>query len=512
MVRSTDSFRRASFMTLIEMLARTVRAYPDKPAIVSHADSLTYREFDEVTNRLATMLLGLGVKQGDAVAVLMPPTMHWLIGYFGATKAGARVVILNAMLTPVELGVLLLDSGSAIVLTESRFAQALAASAGEDPSPVTHVLPLDDGAFEQKLDTFPSSAPGVRMEESDECSVLYTSGVLGKQKGVVHTHRSLMAVAEVGIECMGLEPEWIVMGMIPFFHVLGLETAFASLHRGCTIVVAPRFTVKNVLEAVRRHRVSIIVGVPAMFNALAQVPTDTLKEIDMSCLHVAMTAGAKSSASLMEALEEKYRLVLTEIYGTTETPIICMGGLRTRRLGTAGQPTLEFKVIGEDGNEVPRGQSGQAICRGPQVMSGYFRAPDLTALVLKNGWFYTGDIVTMDDEDYVTYVEKQSFIIVTSSGVKIPPTEVEEVALTHPSVAEAAYVGVVQDDGGQLPILFVALREGQEVSRQSLRAFCAQSLAVYKLPQRIELVSELPKIASGKIDRRNLQAWKAQRA
>ncbi len=498
-------------MTLTEMLEQTVRAYPDKPALMSGAETLTYREFDEVTNRLAHMLLGLGVKPGDAVAVLMPPVMDWLIGYFGATKTGARVVILNAMLTPVELGALLRDSGAEIVLTESRFAQALAASAGDGPSLVKHVLPLDVAALKSRLDTFPSDATDVEMHESDECSVLYTSGVLGKQKGVVHTHKSLMAIAEVGIECMGLQPDWIVMGMIPFFHVLGLETAFGSLRRGCTIVMAPRFTVKNVLETIQRHRVSIVVGVPAMFNALSMVPEDTLKEIDMSCLHVAMTAGAKSSPVLMETLESKYDLVLTEIYGTTETPIICMGGLRNRRLGTAGQPTLEFKVIGEDGNEVPRGQSGQAICKGPQVMVGYFKAPDLTALVLKDGWFYTGDIVTMDDEDYVTYVEKQSFIIVTSSGIKIPPTEVEEVVLTHPAVAEVAYVGVVQDDGGQLPILFVALREGKQVSKQSLRAYCAESLAVYKLPQRIEFVDELPKIASGKVNRRHLQEWRPQR-
>ena len=499
-------------MTLTEMLAQTVRVYPDKLAIVSDAHVLTYREFDEVTNRLANMLLEMGVKSGDAVAVLMPPTMDWLTGYFGATKAGARVVILNAMLTPVELGVMLLDSGSSIVLTESRFAPALAASAADGPSPVKHVLPLDDGAFKQKLDAFPSSAPGVELDESDECSVLYTSGVLGKQKGVVHTHRSLMAIAEVGIECMGLEPDWIVMGMIPFFHVLGLETAFASLHCGCTIVVAPRFTVKNVLQAIQRHKVSIVVGVPAMFNALSMVPEDTLRETNLSSLHVAMTAGAKSSPVLMETLERNYGLVLTEIYGTTETPIICMGGLGNRRLGTAGQPTLEFKVIGEDGKEIPRGQRGQAICKGPQVMTGYYKAPDLTALVLKDGWFYTGDIVTMDDEDYVTYVEKQSFIIVTSGGVKIPPTEVEEVVLAHPAVAETAYVGVVQEDGGQLPILFVALREGQQVSRQALRAYCAGSLAVYKLPPRIEFVSELPKIASGKVNRRQLQGWHPQKA
>jgi long-chain acyl-CoA synthetase len=496
-------------MILTEMLERTVEVFPGKPAIVSESGALTYREFSEVTNRLANMLLGLGVKQGDPVAVLMPPTTDWLIGYFGATKAGARVVILNAMLTPPELGVQLLDSGSAIVLTESGFAQALAAAAPAGPSPVKHVFPLDAPEFKLKLEQAPATPPQLRLDMADECAVLYTSGVLGKQKGVVHTHRSLITVAEVGVKCMALQPEWTVMAMIPFFHVLGLGTALGALYKGCTIAMAPRFTVKNVLEIIQRHRINLIVGVPAMFNALSMVPDETLEELDLSCLRVAMTAGAKSSVTLMEALERKYGLVLTEIYGTTETPIICMGGLENRRLGTAGQPTLEFKVIGEDGAEVPRGQVGQAICKGPQVMSGYFKAPELTAQVLKDDWFYTGDLVVMSEDDYVAYVEKQSFIIVTSSGVKIPPTEVEDVVLTHPAVAEAAYVGVVQEDGGQLPVLFAVLREGQELSKQALRAYCADSLAVYKLPQRIEFISEMPRIASGKVDRRQLQGRKA---
>jgi acyl-coenzyme A synthetase/AMP-(fatty) acid ligase len=140
-------------------------------------------------------------------------------------------------------------------------------------------------------------------------------------------------------------------------------------------------------------------------------------------------------------------------------------------------------------------------------MVGYFNAPDLTAQVLQDGWFHTGDVVTMDADSYVTYVEKQSFIIVTSSGVKIPPTEVEDVVLTHPAVAEAAYVGLRQPDGGQLPTLFVALREGKQLTKTELRSFIAETIAIYKLPQRIEFIPEIPKIASGKMDRRKLQQW-----
>ena len=494
-------------MTLVEMLSRAVVKYPNKPTIVSETGPMTYREFDTLTNRLANMLIGMGVKPGVPVAVLMPPTAEWLIGYFGATKAGARVVILNAMLTPTELGALLADSDASIVLTEIRFAQALAGAAPSGPSTLTHVLPLDSEDFRAKLDQVPGGVPAVDMEDTDECAVLYTSGVLGKQKGVVHTHKSLITVAEVGSELMGLQPEWTVMGFIPFFHVLGLETAFAALACGSTLVMAPRFTVKGVLETIQRHRVNLVVGVPAMFNGLSMVPEEMLAAMDVGCLEIALTAGAKSSPTLMAALEKKYGLVVTEIYGTTECPIITMGGMKNRKLGTAGQPTLDFKVVDENGAEVPAGTPGQALCRGPQVMSGYYKSPELTAQVIKDDWFYTGDIVVMDDEGYVTYVEKQSFIIVTSSGVKIPPTEVEDVILTHPAVAETAYVGIEQPDGGQLPTLFVVLQEGQEASKQDLRAHCADVVAVYKLPQRIEFLPELPKIASGKINRRALQNW-----
>jgi long-chain acyl-CoA synthetase len=292
--------------------------------------------------------------------------------------------------------------------------------------------------------------------------------------------------------------------MIPFFHVLGLVVSFGAFFPGATLVLPRRFNPRAILETVAAEKVTNLIGVPAMFMALLAVPDDVVKSLDFTPLRRILTAGAKSVPQAMAAFEAKYDLVVNEIYGTTECPIIAMGGMTDRKLGTAGQPVLEFKVVGEDGQTLGPGEVGEAVCRGANVMKGYYNEPELTAMVLKEGWFYTGDLVMQDDEGYVTYVEKKSFLIVTAAGTKIAPTEVEYVVLTHPAVAEAAYVGLRDSSGSQVPTLFVALKPEHELSKPELRAFCAGFVADYKLPQRIEFAAELPKIASGKVDRKTL--------
>jgi len=299
--------------------------------------------------------------------------------------------------------------------------------------------------------------------------------------------------------------EDVLFGMIPFYHILGLVVSFGAFFRGATLVLPRRFVPRAVLETVAGEKVTNLIGVPAMFMALLAVPPDAVKDLDLSSLRMILTAGAKSLPQAMAAFEQRYGAVVNEIYGTTECPIITMGGVRDRRLGTAGLPVLEFKVVDESGNKVPQGEVGEAVCRGANVMQGYYNEAELTSMVLRDGWFHTGDLVIQDADGYVTYVEKKSFLIVTAAGTKIAPTEVEYVALTHPAVAEAAYVGVKDEAGLQTSTLFVVLKPGQEVSKPDLRAFCARSVALFKLPQRIEFLPELPKIASGKIDRRALQ-------
>jgi len=492
-------------MNIKEMLEKTAREVPQKTAIVLGSQRVSYHELDERSNRIANVLISLGMKRGDHVAILMSYTPEWIINYFGVVKAGGKTVILNAMLKAPEFDALLRDSDSKILITEKSFTEMLSSVLPNIPL-LKHVMEVDSDSYKEMMAGSSTMSPVVGIKDDDEITIIYTSGVLGKQKGVVHTHSSLMAAATMVAPGLEQERDDISVGMIPFFYALGLlVVALISFMKGFTVVIVSRFTPRNVLEIVEREKATMLIGVPAMFNALAMLDDETLKSYDLSSLRVVLSAGAKASAHLMKALEEKFGLTFCEVYGTTEALATTLGGIHNRKLGTAGKPIEEIKIVDDNDNEVPQGEVGEIIARSPQIMKGYYKMPDLTAQVFRNGWFHSGDLVRMDEDGYIDYIEKKSFIIVTSAGVKIPPTEVEDVLLKHPSVAEAAYVGVMDELKGQIPTAFIVLKEGQVATAKEIRNFCRQNLANYKLPHKIEFVESIPKTGSGKIDRRQLK-------
>jgi long-chain acyl-CoA synthetase len=480
-------------------------SHREHAAMVLGDQRMTYGELDRLSNRLAHVLLDAGLQRGGHVALLMSYCPEWLVGYFGIIKAGGKAIVLNAILKPADYEHLLEDSDSSILLTEQSFADALATILPRLPKLETTIV-RDGETFGRALEAAPQDMPAIELDDEEECTFVYTSGVLGRQKGVIHTHRSLMAAARLVTPGLQQTSKDVVVGMIPFFYLLGLAVvALISALEGSTIVLVQRFTTRSLLETADEEKATILVGVPAMFNALAQVDEETIGQYDISRLRLAITAGAKSSPALMAELERKYGLTLVELYGTTEAIASTMGSVTDRRLGTAGKPLQEFKLVDPDGSEVRQGEIGELVVRSPELMNGYYNAPELTARVFRDGWFHTGDLMREDGDGYLEYVEKRSFIIVTAAGVKIPPTEVEEVLLTHPAVAEAAYVGVDGPDGNQIPTLFAVLREGKNLPKTELRRFCSERLADYKVPRRIEFLDAIPKTGSGKMDRRTLK-------
>jgi len=248
----------------------------------------------------------------------------------------------------------------------------------------------------------------------------------------------------------------------------------------------------------------MLMGVPASFNALARIDEETIKSYDLSSLRAVLSGGAKSSACFMEMLENKFGLTACDLYGLTELLIVTLGAVGDRKLGTTGRPLAELRVLDKNGREVPRGEVGEAVARAPWMMKEYHNSPELTAQVIKDGWFYTRDLVRMDEDGYLEYVEKMSSIIVPSGGVKILPEAVEEVLLRHPAVAETACVGVMDDYKGQIPTAFIVLKEGQSTTADEIRDFCRQSVTDYKVPKQIRFVDGLPRTGSGQIDRRLL--------
>jgi len=492
-------------MNIKQTLQKTAREAPNKEAIILDNQRITYGGLDEASNKVANALLKTGMKKGTHVAILMSHSPEWVINYFGVIKGGGIAVLLNTALKAPELEILLRDSDSEILLTEQGFSRMLSSVLTGIPL-LKHVIEVDTDSYTKMIEKSLAISPVITINDEDEATIFYTSGVLGKQKGVVHTHASLMGTPPIVNAGIQRKREDIITDLVPFSYLYGLfEVLFGSIIAGSTVVLIPNFTPRAVLEAVEREKVTVIFGVPAMFNALAMVRDEILTRYNLSSLRLAVSAGAKSFPKLMETLEEKFRLSLYEVYGLTEVSAVSISTSNNHKLGTVGKPICSLRILNDNGKEVPPGEIGEAVFNAPWVMKGYYKAPELTAQVLKDGWFYTGDFVKMDGEGYLEYIEKKSFIIVTPSGLNISPSEVEFVLLSHPSVAEAVYVGINDGYGGQIPTAFVVLKEGQHATSEELSNLCYQNLADFKLPKRIEFVESIPKTSSGKISRKKLK-------
>jgi long-chain acyl-CoA synthetase len=495
-------------MNLKQMLEKTASEVPEQTAVVLGSRRVSYRELDETSNRIANALISLGVKKGDHIAILMSRTPEWVINCFGALKAGAASVLLDSGAKVPELEPQLRESDSRVLITEERFSPVLSSVLPNVPL-LKQVLEVGTDPYNEMVASSSPTSPSVNIEDDDEAIIFYTLGVLGKNKGVVHTHASFTSILPIVVAKFELERDDVVLGLLPFNYLLGFGVVvLMPLWRGATIAILPHFSSKNILETIEREKATILIGVPASFNAMAMIEEEMMKGYDLSSLRAVLCAGAKSSALFLDMLEKKFHLTACEIYGLTELIIVTIGAIRDRKLGTAGKSLAELKVLDKNGKEVPRGSVGEAVARAPWMMKEYYNSPELTAQVLKDGWFHTGDLVRLDEDGYVEFIEKTSSIIVPSGGVKILPTAVEEVLLGHPAVAEAACVGVLDEYRGQIPTAFMVLKQGQNATPDEIRDFCRQSLSEYKVPKQIRFVDSLPRTELGRIDRKQLSLTK----
>jgi len=490
-----------NFTNLKQMLEKIASEVPQQTAIVLGSRKVSYRELDETSSRIANALISLGIRKGDHVAILMSRTPDWVINCFGALKAGAAAVLLDSGAKAPELEPQLRESDSKILITEERFSPVLSSVLPNAPL-VKHVLEVGTETYNRMVTSSSPVSPSIDIQGDDEAILFYTLGVLGKNKGVVHTHWSFLSILPIVVEKLELEKHDVVLGLLPFNYLLGFGlVVLMPLWTGATIAILPHFSSKNILETIERDKASMLIGVPASFNAMAMIDEETIKSYDLSSLRQVLCAGAKSSAFFLDMLEKKFHLIACEIYGLTELIIVTLGAIRDRKLGTAGRPLAELKVLDRNDKEVPQGTVGEAVARAPWMMKEYYKSPELTAQVLKDGWFHTGDLVRLDEDGYLEFMEKTSSIIVPSGGVKILPAAVEEVLLKHPAIADAASVGVLDDYKGQIPTAFIVLKERQSASVEEIRDFCRQSLSEYKVPKQFRFVDSLPRTEAGQIDR-----------
>ena len=493
---------------LAVILRETAAATPDKTVAVYAGGQLSYGELDELSDRLAVGLAATGLRPGDVVALQLPNIPQFLVAYFGILKAGGVVMPINVMLKAPEVAFQLRDSGATTVITwEGVLGDAAKGAEAAGVSGIYAVGHPPDAAgaapFEHLLTHSGGVCPLAERALTDTAVIVYTAGTTGRPKGAELTHLQLYMNADIPGRLFGVQPDDVVITVLPLFHVFGLSSILNVCVRfGCTMSLIPRFDPAAVLAAIQRDRATIFEGVPTMFISLLSFPD--LDGFDVSSLRVAISGGASIPAPVLDAFEQHFGVVILEGYGLTETASTTTfnRSISERRVYSVGKPIwgTQTQIWDEESRVLPPGKDnvGEVVTRGLHVMKGYLNNPDATADAFAGGWFHTGDLGYFDEDGFLFIVARKKELIIRG-GYNVYPPEIEDVLHAHPAIAEAAVIGVPDDRLGEEVMAVVTLRPDASLSAPDLIAYCKEQMAAYKYPRVIEFRDELPKNAIGKV-------------
>jgi long-chain acyl-CoA synthetase len=490
---------------LASNLVEAAGTYPDRAAVRLDQLVLTYEQLDERSARVAGLLAARGVEPGDRVGLMLPNVLQFPLLYYGVLRAGAVVVPMNPLLKAREVEYYLGDSGARLCFAWQG-AAAEAAKGAEAAG--AGFVPVTPDAFDRLLDGGVPAATVTGRADGDTAVILYTSGTTGRPKGAELTHANLVRNAAVSATTLfGLEPDDVVMGCLPLFHSFGQTCGLnAVVGSGACLTLLPRFDAGRALEVIQRDRVTIFEGVPTMYGAMLHHPRRG--EHDLGSLRLCVSGGAALPVEVLRGFEAAFGCVVLEGYGLSETsPVASFNHPGTQRKpGSIGTPIqgVEMRLLDAAGGEVPAGEVGEIAIRGHNVMKGYWRQERATREAIPDGWFRTGDLARRDGDGYFFIVDRKKDLIIRG-GYNVYPREVEEVLYEHPAVAEAAVVGVPHPTLGEEVGAAVVLKPGAPASPEELRAFCRQRVAAYKYPRHVWLEAALPKTATGKLLRREVQ-------
>lgn len=500
-------------MLLGDLVERNAQRYPDKTAIIFEGQRLTYLEFRDRVTGLARALLHLGLKPGDRVAILLENCQQYGEMYFAIPSAGMVAVPLNYRLSGRELTYILNNSEAKVLLVGSEYLAAAQSIRGALPH-LMHLICVDGPAGERQYEDLLKGKPDgdidPQVREGDVACLMYTSGTTGVPKGAMLTHRNLLeASVNMVFSFHYIERDDITLVFAPLYHVAASSIMRAYAYMGATSVVMRSFDPAAVLETIQRERVTAFWAAPTMINMLLQVPN--MCDYDLSSLRLISYAAAPMPVQLLKRAMEAFKVPFVQCFGMTETSpsgtvlswedhLVDEKGHGAQRLLSIGKEMLnvQVRVIREDGSPVDPGEVGEIVIKGDTVMMGYWKMPRETAEVLKEGWYYTGDLGTTDEDGYFYIVDRKKDMII-SGGENIYSREVEEALYAHPAVLEAAVIGVPDDLWGESVKAIVVLKPGCTATEAELIEQCKAGLASYKKPKSVSFVEALPKNASGKI-------------
>lgn len=501
-------------MNVGEWPVRWAERYPEEPYIKYGELELTKGQFNTRINRLAHAFQELGVKKGVRFAALMANSNVFLEVLLALNKLGGIMVPLNFRLAAPELEYILNDSEPIGLIYSPEFKDTAEALRGKIPSISRYVCELeggsgDDPLYEDWISEKPEEepVPDAEISMDDIQFIMYTSGTTGKPKGAAILHGNTIWNAVNSITMYAFDSSDVSINSAPLFHIGGLAvSAFPSLLVGAKLAIQRFFNPVEALQIIEREKVTFMFGIPVMFLLMSQVPE--FESTDYSSIRFFIAGGAPCPRPLIETWN-KHGVTFSQGYGMTETAT-AITALRTedalRKLGSCGKPVLftDIKTVDAEGNELPRGEMGEVLVKGPNVIREYWRLPEATSESIVDGWLHTGDMGHIDDEGYLFLVDRKKDMYI-SGGENVYPAEVEDVLMGFDKLADAGVIGIPDERWGEIGLAVVVPKPDIEVTEAEVIDFCRGKLAKYKIPKKVAFVEALPRTATGKILKKELK-------
>lgn len=495
-------------MPLDQVMHKRALMTPKATFVKFDGKKFSYQEMDRLAGVFAAELSRRGMKAGDRVALLCHNCPYYIAAYFGIIRGGGIVLPLNNLLAAEEIDFILNDAGAIICLFDADCAATTQKLARTDArsfftlSEIAHA-PQQDAGFEASPHTI-----------NDVSTILYTSGTTGRPKGALLTHRNILTNALAATEVIHVTHRDRFVVFLPLFHSFTYTVCVVlPLVTGAMISLLPGVRpFSKVVKSLIVDRITLFVAIPTIYKILAEKNMPFFVKLLLN-LRLCVSGAAPLPVKVIHDFERAFKVPLLEGYGLTEaSPVVSINPLEKekRKPGTVGLPLpgVEVKIVDEGGNQLPPGTAGELIVKGPNVMQGYLNKPEETAKTLRDGWLYTGDVASIDLSGHIRIIDRKKDMIIVD-GLNVYPFEVEEVLYRHDAIKDCSMIGVQHEheEGKELAIMYVVLKEGATATPKALRAYLTEHVAHFKIPRRFIFTEELPRTATGKIMKKELRLW-----